>query len=89
MNVKVPVGLASLVGYLLTTLGAAATAWAAASTSPVISAKDLAILTFAAGLATNAGRHLQGAVALKAAPPAEVLNERPESAVTPEAPAGV
>lgn len=56
---SVPVGPASWAGYILTTLGAAATAWAAAATNPAISPETLLIATLAAGVITNIGRQLQ------------------------------
>lgn len=79
---KVPFGPASWVGYILTALGSAATLWAAASTHPTVSAETLLIVTMAAGVLTNLGRQIQAPVA----GPVEVLTEKPESAVTPEAP---
>lgn len=84
MNTQVPVGPASIAGYLLTALGTAATAWAAASGHPAISAEVLLIVTFAAGLLTNIGRQLQ---APKPFLPSdeEGLSERPETAIQPDA----
>lgn len=77
----VSIGPASIIGYLLTALGAAGTAWASASTHPAINAETLLIVTIAAGALTNAGRQLQ-ASRLPQTP--ETLLSRPESAVKPD-----
>jgi hypothetical protein len=69
---SVPVGPASIVGYLLTILGTAATSWAAASTHPAISAETLLIVTIVAGLLTNAGRMLQAGKAPEETAPPQV-----------------
>jgi hypothetical protein len=58
---NVPVGPATYVGYLLTLLGGAATAWASASTHPAIGAETLLIVTIVAGVLTNLGRQFQAA----------------------------
>ena len=57
---EVPVKLGSIVGYLLTALGAAATAWATAE-GPTSHIKPglLAVLTVVAGLLTSLGRKYQ------------------------------
>lgn len=77
---EVRVGPATIVGYLLTAIGAAATAWAAASHNPAISAEVLSIVTVAAGVFTNLGRQFQAGKK-----PAEVLTNVLESAVKPDA----
>lgn len=73
MNTQVPVGPASIVGYLLTALGTAATAWAAASGHPAISPEVLLIVTFTAGLLTNLGRQLQAKTPFSAEGPTDVV----------------
>lgn len=59
---KVPVGLGSIVGYVLTAIGAAATAWATAEgASSHIKPGLLAAITVGAGLFTSLGRMYQAA----------------------------
>lgn len=84
MNTQVPVGPASIVGYLLTTLSAAATAWASASTHPAISPEALLIVTIAAGVLTNIGRQLQAPTPFLPSNEEE-LSELPETAIKPHA----
>lgn len=55
---KVPVGPASIVGYILTALGTAGSALAAAEGN-LHTAKWLAILGVISGVVTNLGRQLQ------------------------------
>lgn len=71
MNNNVSVGWASKVGYLLTVLGGAATAWASAAHNPSISPETLLIVTIAAGVLTNIGRQYQAAK-VSIAPPDEL-----------------
>lgn len=56
---NVPFGPASVVGYILTALGALGTALAAAEGELSGHGKWLAILTAVTGVATNLGRQLQ------------------------------
>jgi hypothetical protein len=57
---KVPIGLGTIVGYLLTTLSATATAWAAAEGGAShLSPGLLAVLTVVAGSLTSLGRMYQ------------------------------
>lgn len=84
---KVTVGLGTLLGLGLTTAGSAATAWATAEGATAhISPGLLAVLTVFAGSATMLGRMYQAKPAATVVEPATVLTDRPESAVTPEAP---
>jgi len=84
MNVRV--GLGTIVGYLLTTLGAAATAWATAEGSSAhISPGLLAVLTVVAGSLTSLGRMWQAKTPEGSEAPVETLTAPPESAVKPEA----
>ncbi len=79
------IGLGTIVGYGLTTLGTAATAWATAEgASAHIAPGLLAILTVVAGTLTTLGRMYQAGKA-----PVEVLTSKPETAVTPDVPAAV
>lgn len=79
---KVSVGLGTIVGYGLTTLAGAATAWATAEgASAHIAPGVLAVITVVAGTLTTLGRMYQAAT-----PPVEVLSAKPEAAVTPEVP---
>ena len=60
MKNSVPAGLSTYVGYALTTLGAAATAWSTAEGSSAhIKPGLLAVLTVVAGTLTNLGRQYQ------------------------------
>jgi hypothetical protein len=80
MNTTVPVGPATIVGYLLTALAGGGAVLAAAEHELAGPGKWLAILSAITAVTTNLGRQLQ------ARAPVEVLTERPQSALTPEAP---
>jgi hypothetical protein len=64
---KVPIGPATIVGYVLTALGAAG-AGLASIEGTTGTAKWLAILSVIAGVATNLGRQLQAARAPEESP---------------------
>lgn len=67
---KVSVGVGTLVGYGLTLVGGAATAWATAEgAGSQLSPGLLAALTFAAGILTTLGRQYQGKPAVKIVEP--------------------
>jgi hypothetical protein len=81
---KVSIGLGTIVGYGLTAIGGAATAWATAEgASAHIAPGLLAVVTVIAGSLTTLGRMYQAA---KAAAPVEVLTAKPETAVVPDVP---
>jgi hypothetical protein len=89
---KVSVGLGTIVGYLLTTVGAAATAWASAEgPASHISPGLLAILTIVSGLGTTLGRQYQGGKALEGVPPTalELPTDAQELEAPPPPPASV
>ncbi len=82
MNVKI--GLGTIVGYALTTLGAAATAWATAE-GPTSHIKPglLAVLTVAAGLLTSLGRMYQAKAPIEPPAPEPAVIEAPAPAAAP------
>lgn len=67
MNVSV--GISTKVGYGLTLIGAALTAWATAASHPGVSPETLLIVTIVAGMVTSFGRMLQAAVATNGTTP--------------------
>lgn len=94
---KVTVGIGTIVGYTLTTLAAAGTAWATAEgASSHIAPGLLAVITVVAGTLTSLGRMYQGGKAIEATNQPLVLPlppgpssaagevQRPESALTPD-----
>lgn len=81
MSTNVPVGPATVVGYILTALASAASAVAASENELAGPGKWLAILAIISGLTTNVGRQVQATKL-----PVEVLTTKPESAVTPDMP---
>lgn len=85
MNTTVPFGPASLIGYggaLAAAIIAAVEALEANGQTPG-SVKWLLIISAALAAFTNHGRQIQAAAQPA---PVEVLTEKPETAVTPEAP---
>jgi hypothetical protein len=81
---KVEIGLGTIVGYLLTTLGAAATAWAAAEGSAShLSPGLLAVLTVVSGTLTTLGRMYQAKTPVEPPPPEPTVIEAPAPAASP------
>lgn len=70
MMTKVSVGLGTIVGYTMTTIAGAATAWATAEgASAHISPGVLAVITVVSGTLTTLGRMYQAAQAPAETPP--------------------
>jgi hypothetical protein len=88
MKTNVSVGLSTIVGYAFSALSGALAGYAAIENVPG-TAKWLGILSLAAVAATNFNRSMQAKAAIEAAPAPspEVLSDRPETAVSPDAPA--
>jgi hypothetical protein len=84
---KVSVGLGTKVGYALTAICGAASAWATAEgASAHISPALLAVLTIVSGIGTTLGRQYQGKPTLVKAPaavPVEALPSDAEEAAAP------